>query len=67
MCSASGVFVERKRKKNWKRPEVAFMGTAGLPTMHGPKWLPVDDELNETRSEMEYGCLNSLFALVLKT
>jgi hypothetical protein len=23
MCSASGVFVERKRKKNWKRPEVA--------------------------------------------
>jgi hypothetical protein len=26
------------------------MGTAGLPTMHGPKWLPFDDdELNEGR------------------
>jgi hypothetical protein len=45
-----------KREKNWrrpefflgglKRPEVACMGTAGLPTMHGPKRLPFDDELN---------------------
>jgi hypothetical protein len=26
------------------------MGTAGLPTMHGPKWLPFDDdELDEGR------------------